>query len=128
MKINIELASEDTKKDFLHAHSVIDYFQNLYSTEIKNPGQQPIHSDSYSNKSNNNDSNDISIVIRDGSKKTIDVKEDLKRHGFTYYKYKKNSKKEDPRYTQTCGKGFWNGIKDQTCFEGLNIWTSDGGE
>jgi len=80
------------------------------------------------NNDNNNDSNEISIVIRDKEKKTQDAKEDLKRHGFNFYKYKKNSKIEDPRWTQTCTKSFWNSIKEQSVFDGLDIWTSGGGE
>ena len=125
MKVKIEIDPDDSKKDFQKARSIIDILED----KTINPGQQPLNTNNqYDDDNTSNNSDNIAIVIRDGSKKTVDVKEDLKRHGFTYYKYKKNSKKEDPRYTQTCNKSFWDSIKDQTVFEGLNIWTSDGGE
>lgn len=127
MKVKIEIDPDDSKKNLQKAKSIIDI---LVEDKTINPGIQPSDTDADTNNNNNNsgDSNDIAIVIRDGSKKTVDVKEDLKRHGFKYYKYKKNSQKEDPRYTQTCSRNYWAGIKDQTVFEGLNIWTSDGGD
>ena len=132
MKVILEMDANDSKEDFQKAKSIVNVLEGKPSDEQRNPGIQPGNTDTHNNNSNtssnHDDSNDISIVIRDKNKKTIDVKEDLKRHGFTYYKYKKGSKKEDPRYTQTCNKSFWDSIKDQTCFEGLNIWTSDGGD
>jgi len=71
--------------------------------------------------------NELSIVVRDGdTKKTIDVKEELKQLGFTYYAKTKTGK-QDPRWTQTCTRKHWNEIKDKDILTGLNIWTSEGG-
>lgn len=69
----------------------------------------------------------VSIVVRDGdNKKTIDVKEDLKRLGFNYYA-KTKAGKDDPRWTMTCNKDYWNEIKDHSVLDDLNVWTSEGG-
>jgi len=113
MKINIEI---DTVLN--EAEDIKILIDRIFAHKIKNTHEQP--------KQENGD-NDVSIVVRDGEEKTTEsVKDDLKRLGFNYYKFKKNSKKEDPRWTQTCEKSYWEEIKDHSVLEGLNVWTSLG--
>ena len=113
MKIFIEIDTEKNQEDEVH-----NFITQLYKKGQKNPSQQQLESQK------NNDV--VSIVLRDGENKTTEsVKNDLKRLGFNYYKYKKNSQIEDPRWTQTCKRTYWNEIKEHTAIQDLNIWTSD---
>ncbi len=115
MKVNIEF---DTEKPFTEQlNELKNFFQNK-----SNPNQPKLEDN---NTPSNNE--DISVVIRDGENKTTtSVKTDLSRMGFTYYKFKKDSKKEDPRWTQTCTQEYWNSIKDHSILQDLNIWNSGG--
>ena len=116
MKVKIEINHDDGKEEYIKIRNIINVLEGLDTNQSK-----------LETNNNTNSQDELSIVIRDKEKKTIDVKEELKRLGFTYYKYKKNSQKEDPRYTQTCTPSYWYSIKDQSVFDGLNIWTSEGG-
>jgi len=112
MKLFIEI---DTSKYTLE--TTLDFIRNIYKGK-KEPNQSKLD--------NNNSDDIVSIVVRDGEEnKTVDVKETLKELGFNYYA-KTKSGKPDPRWTQTCNLDHWDTIKDNSVFNGLNIWTSDG--
>jgi len=119
MKIFIEI---DTEKNTME--NTLDFIRYIYNKKNSNLNQSKLEPD------NNNDNNNIiSIVVRNGpEQKTLDVKEDLKKYGFNYYKYKKNTQIEDPRYTLTCTRDQWMDIKTDPLFDGLSVWTSDGGD
>lgn len=111
MEVLLRVDTEKDKEQELH-----NIISTLYNKSTPD-GQQRI---------TQTDGGKISIVVRDGEKETINVKEDLKQLNFNYYA-KTKSGKDDPRWTLTCVPGYWKDIKDKPVFEGLNIWTSEGG-
>ena len=118
MKLFLEIDTINDNEESIHNVISILYKDK---NQNMNPGQQPLQTAS------NPDT--ISIVLRDGdNNKTFDVKEQLKKLGFNYYKYKKNTQIEDNRYTLTTTRDRWKQIKDNEALNGLNIWTSDMGE
>ena len=67
----------------------------------------------------------IVIQLRDGDKTTKELSERLNQLSFKYYKKFKG--KNDPHWTLKCIPSYWEKIKDDPVFDGLKVWTSNGG-
>lgn len=67
----------------------------------------------------------VVIQVRDGTTQTKAVKERLKQLSFKFYNQFKG--REDPHWTLKCIPSYWESIKDDQVFDGLNVWTSNGG-